>query len=166
MKGSFTFTGASATPATPATPAVPTVSPAVPATPATPATSASVSSNTNAALQAQLNVLSATPPSLQAQRAAQQGSSASAPASVFGQQVRSIATNFTEGGRGNDVTTLQQFLISQNKGSAAQALANHGATTYFGTLTRAALAEFQASVGISPALGNFGPITRAYISAH
>jgi hypothetical protein len=81
-------------------------------------------------------------------------------------QVRSIVVNLGKGSRNNDVITLQQFLISQNKGPAAAALANVGATAYFGAITRAALAEFQASVGISPALGNFGAITRAYINAH
>ncbi|MGC9968936.1 MAG: ice-binding family protein [Minisyncoccia bacterium] len=118
-----------------------------------------------AALQAQLNGLLATLQSLQAQ-AGQQGSSASAPASVSGQQVRAIATSLGQGSRGNDVKILQQFLVAQNKGPAAQALASVGATANFGSLTRAALAEFQASVGISPALGNFGAITRAYLSTH
>lgn len=87
-------------------------------------------------------------------------------ASQFGQQVRAIAVNLGQGSRGNNVTILQQFLISQGKGSAAQVLAKVGATSYFGSLTRAALAEFQAQVGIKPALGNFGPITRAYLKAH
>ncbi|MFA5830513.1 MAG: hypothetical protein WC878_01655 [Candidatus Paceibacterota bacterium] len=87
-------------------------------------------------------------------------------ASDFGQQVRTIAVNLGQGGRGNNVSTLQQFLISQNKGPAAKALGDVGATAYFGILTRKALAEFQAKVGISPPLGNFGPITRAYISTH
>jgi len=103
------------------------------------------------ALQAQLNSLLATLHSLQAQA---------------GQQITTPATNLGIGSRGSDVATLQQFLIAQNKGSAAQALANAGATGYFGTLTHAALAEFQSSVGISPALGNFGAITRAYLGAH
>ena len=91
---------------------------------------------------------------------------AAAPASLFGQQVRAIATNLGTGSKNNDVFTLQQFLISQNKGSAALALSKVGATSYFGSLTRAALAEFQASVGISPAVGYFGPITRGYIGTH
>ncbi|MFA6194327.1 MAG: peptidoglycan-binding domain-containing protein [Patescibacteria group bacterium] len=55
---------------------------------------------------------------------------------------------------------------TQDKGSAAKALAKVGATSYFGVLTRTALAEFQAQAGISPASGNFGPITRAYLSKH
>ena len=68
--------------------------------------------------------------------------------------------------QGDGVTTLQQLLITQNKGVAARALAKVGATAYFGPLTRAALVEFQGRVGISPALGNFGPITRSYLRAH
>ena len=124
--------------------------------------SGSASSNTNAALQTQLNGLLSTLHSLQVQ-ASQQGS---APSSAFGQQVRAIAVNLGQGNRGNDVTTLQQFLISQNKGPAAQSLTQVGATAYFGVLTRAALAEFQVAVGINPALGNFGPITRTYLEAH
>ena len=120
-------------------------------------------SSTNTALQAQLNGLLASLHSLQAQ-ASQQDSSAGTPAS--GQQIRTITLNLTAGSRNANVTILQQFLISQNKGSAAQALARVGASAYFGALTRAALAEFQASVGISPALGNFGAMTRAYVNAH
>jgi hypothetical protein len=65
---------------------------------------------------------------------------------------------------GSDVTALQLFLIAQNKGPQAQALAVVGATGFFGPLTQAALAEYQASVGITPAVGFFGPVTRAYIS--
>lgn len=88
------------------------------------------------------------------------------PASGSWAPVRTIAVDLVRGSRGNSVLILQQFLISQNKGSAAQALASHGMTTYFGVMTGAALAEFQASVGISPALGNFGPVTRGYLKAN
>ena len=66
------------------------------------------------------------------------------------------------GSIGNDVKALQNFLISQNKGSAAENLKRHGATTIFGPLTRAALAEFQRSVGL-PATGYFGSLTKAYL---
>lgn len=87
-------------------------------------------------------------------------------ASVFGRHIRTITVNLVEGSRGNDVITLQQFLMSQHRGTHAQTLSAVGATGYFGPLTRAALAEFQAQTGIAPALGNFGPITRGYISIH
>lgn len=82
---------------------------------------------------------------------------------IFSQQIKALKVNLRPGNRSNNVKVLQQFLISQNKGTAAQALAKVGATSYFGILTRRALAEFQANVGIKPANGNFGPITRAYI---
>ncbi len=113
------------------------------------------------ALLSQINGLSATLQSLQ--QARQNNSSASVGAS---EDVRTVSANLQKGSTGSDVTILQQFLISQNTGAAAQALAEIGATAYFGDLTRAALAEFQASVGISPSLGNFGPITRAYLSTN
>ncbi|MDO8604300.1 MAG: ice-binding family protein [bacterium] len=88
---------------------------------------------------------------------------------LFGEQTikaRVITANLWKGNRSSDVAVLQKYLISQNKGPAALALAANGSTTYFGELTRSALAEFQASVGISPSSGNFGAKTRAYISSH
>ncbi|EKD23778.1 MAG: hypothetical protein ACD_81C00184G0001 [uncultured bacterium] len=158
--------------ATPATPAIPATSsqttsggytyttPATPAVPATPASAA-----TNAVLQSQLDGLVVVLQQLHAQiQAKQQG--ASGLTTNVGQQVKAIVANLRVGTRGDDVKTLQQFLVAQAKGVAAQALAKNGTTTTFGNLTRAALAEFQASVGISPALGNFGSITRAYIQAN
>ena len=39
-------------------------------------------------------------------------------------------------------------------------------TISFGTLTKAALAWFQAVAGITPAAGYFGPKTRAYVIGH
>ncbi len=68
------------------------------------------------------------------------------------------------GRSGADVNVLQLYLIQQGVGPAARALLTHGATNYFGPLTRAALAEFQKTKGIKPALGYFGPITRAFIT--
>ncbi len=75
-----------------------------------------------------------------------------------------FGVNLYTGSRGDDVIALQQFLISKNMGTSARALAAIGATGYFGSYTHAALAEFQLQAGIA-ALGNFGPITRAYINA-
>jgi len=69
------------------------------------------------------------------------------------------------GMQGDDIKNLQSFLIDQNKGPVAQALAKVGATGFFGNLTRAALAEFQKAVGIIPAKGYFGPKTKAFIKS-
>ncbi len=68
------------------------------------------------------------------------------------------------GANGDDVNALQNFLIGQNKGLAAENLKRNGVTTFFGPLTRAALAEFQKSIGL-PATGYFGPLTKAYLKS-
>ena len=67
------------------------------------------------------------------------------------------------GSNGVSIKALQQFLIDQAKGPKAEALESNGTTKYFGKLTKAALAEWQNAVGITPASGNFGPKTRAFI---
>lgn len=67
--------------------------------------------------------------------------------------------DLTLGSTGADVTALQNWLISKGFTIAA------GATGYFGAQTQAAVAKYQASVGISPAAGYFGPITRAKVNA-
>jgi len=73
----------------------------------------------------------------------------------------SFNTNLTVGSRGPAVVALQSFLISKGflTVSATTALGN------FGGLTKAALAAYQASKGITPAKGYFGPITRAAVIA-
>ena len=71
----------------------------------------------------------------------------------------SFVANLTMGSKGADVTALQSWLIS--KGFSIPA----GATGYFGAQSKAALAAYQASVGISPAVGYFGPVTRAKVNA-
>ena len=68
-----------------------------------------------------------------------------------------LTTNLTVGSRGADVTTLQNWLISHNFSISA------GATGYFGSQTKAALAAYQTSVGL-PAFGFFGPLTQAKIN--
>lgn len=69
------------------------------------------------------------------------------------------ARDLTVGSRGADVTNLQAMLNAGGFLAVAP-------TGYFGSLTKAALMAWQASVGISPASGYFGPITRAYIATH
>ncbi len=87
------------------------------------------------------------------------------PSVVFGENIKTITINLGKTNRGDEVSILQEFLIAQNKGVAARALGRVGATAYFGVLTQSALAEYQTQIGIHPALGNFGPITRAYLNA-
>ncbi|MES2931223.1 MAG: peptidoglycan-binding protein [Patescibacteria group bacterium] len=67
------------------------------------------------------------------------------------------------GMRGTDVTWLQDFLVSKATGKAALSLGAVGSTGYFGSLTAAALTEFQKAHGIMPAFGYFGAKTRAFI---
>lgn len=86
--------------------------------------------------------------------------------SDFGQQVRTIANSLGKGSKGSNVIILQQFLISQDKGPKAKELSVSGTSLNFGPLTKAALAEWQKAVGITPATGNFGSITRAYLKAN
>ena len=66
--------------------------------------------------------------------------------------------NLTVGSTGADVMELQKFLIS--KGNLVLATP----TNYFGNMTKAALAKFQAANGISPAVGYFGAITRGSVN--
>lgn len=70
-----------------------------------------------------------------------------------------FTTDLTLGSTGASVTALQNWLIS--KGFTISA----GATGYFGSQTKAALAAWQAANGVSPAAGYFGPITRAKVNA-
>jgi peptidoglycan hydrolase-like protein with peptidoglycan-binding domain len=65
--------------------------------------------------------------------------------------------NLTVGSRGSDVTALQTILASKGYLMVSP-------TGYFGTLTKRALAAWQAAAGISPAVGYFGPITRAALA--
>ncbi len=88
----------------------------------------------------------------------EESSSSSPSSSVF---TRDLSSGMT----GADVKQLQLFLISRNIGPAAKKLAANGATMNFGSLTKAALMEFQVSAHITPAAGYFGPATRAYVNA-
>lgn len=62
---------------------------------------------------------------------------------------------------GDDVKSLQEFLINKNSGVAALELKRVGATGYFGRYTQSALSEYQKANNIYPYAGYFGPITRA-----
>jgi len=61
------------------------------------------------------------------------------------------------------VLELQEYLVEKNTGPAARDLAEEAPTTFFGSLTESALAEFQKANGIMPSNGYYGPLTRKFI---
>jgi len=69
--------------------------------------------------------------------------------------------SLTTGSTGPDVTELQDFLIAQGDLVWPEGVS----TGYFGNLTQAAVAKFQADNGITPAAGYFGPITSAKVNS-
>lgn len=99
-------------------------------------------------LQTQINALLAQISALQAQLAG-----------------TTTATTYTKdltlGSTGSEVTALQTFLVSKSFLTMPAGVS----MGYFGSLTKSALAAYQASVGISPASGYFGPITRAKLNS-
>src|SRR3989339_2175613 len=85
---------------------------------------------------------------LQAQLLTLQGSSVSTADKC------SFTRSLTVGSRGDDVTCLQNYLKTGGHLSV-------NATGYFGSLTKAAAASWQSANGVAPAVGYFGPISRA-----
>ena len=116
---------------------------------------AAANAQTTTSLQAQIAALLAQIQTLQSQLNAQGGTSGTTATSAY-----SFTKDLTLGSKGADVTALQQLLINAGDLTAVSA-----PTGYFGTLTQAALAKYQAAKGISPAAGYFGPKTRAYVAS-
>ena len=110
------------------------------------------SAQTTAELTAQINSLLAMIAQLQAQIAS---------ITTGGYAATTFTKDLTVGSTGAEVSALQQFLVSKGFLTMPAGVA-YG---YFGSLTKAALAGYQASVGIAPAAGYFGPITRAHLNA-
>ncbi len=68
---------------------------------------------------------------------------------------------------GSDVRALQVYLNGHGFPVAITGPGSKGQETLlFGSQTQAALARLQAARGISPAVGYFGPVTRAYVATH
>jgi len=67
---------------------------------------------------------------------------------------------------GDDVRQLQVLLNTNGFVLAENGVGSVGnETDYFGTLTRSALSRYQSAHEITPAVGYFGPITRAHMKA-
>ena len=95
-------------------------------------------------------------------KAALEGTSTGAGVSSIGSFMRDLELGVT----GADVKTLQVFLNTHGytiASSGAGSLGNE--TTMFGSLTRAAVIKYQKAKGITPAVGYFGPKTRAAVNA-
>ena len=89
-------------------------------------------------------------------------------AQIANLQTQLAATPFTSSGdltlgsKGAAVKALQQYLNANGAQIAASGAGSPGnETEYFGSLTKKALAKWQAANGVSPAAGYFGPRTRA-----
>lgn len=77
-----------------------------------------------------------------------------------------FTTDLTLGSTGEAVRALQVYLNTKGYLVATAGIGSKGnESTYFGGLTQTALAKYQAAMGISPAAGYFGPITRAKVNA-
>ncbi|MDO8728762.1 MAG: peptidoglycan-binding protein [bacterium] len=100
-------------------------------------------------LQAQINAL-------MAQLSALQGGGSA----TGGQALSNFNTNLTIGSTGSDVSALQSYLVT-NGYLVMPVGVSKG---YFGSLTKAAVARWQAANGVSPAVGYFGPISRTRLN--
>src|SRR3989338_8172895 len=87
---------------------------------------------------------------LQASLVALQGSSTTSSAQC------NFTRSLTIGSNGSDVTCLQNYLTSTGHFTFSG-----GSTGYFGSATKAAVASWQASNNVSPAVGFFGHISQA-----
>lgn len=112
-----------------------------------------VSAQTTAELTAQINSLLAMIAQLQAQVGGTSGTTTTT--------TTTFSTDLTVGSKGSEVSSLQAWLVSKGFLTMPAGVA-YG---YFGNLTKSALASYQASVGITPAVGYFGPITRAKVNS-
>ncbi|MFH1178247.1 MAG: peptidoglycan-binding domain-containing protein, partial [bacterium] len=147
-----------------ATPATPTVTAATPATPATPATHASGLSASQ--VQSILDVLKSfdvDAATMASVKAALEGTTTG---SVTSAAVHAFKSDLQLGTLGSEVKALQEFLNSHGYAVAASGAGSPGnETTKFGGLTKAALIKYQKAKGITPAVGYFGPKTRAAVEA-
>lgn len=82
-----------------------------------------------------------------------------------GDMLKIVNKDLEKGARGSEVSSLQAYLNAHGFIVSVTGDGSPGKeTTYFGLLTQSALARFQAAHNIYPAIGYFGPKTRAYIN--
>jgi len=72
--------------------------------------------------------------------------------------------NLNEGMSGDDVAELQAWLCEKGFLQTSEGSSLTAVTGYYGAKTKQAVAALQVSVGISPASGYFGPLTRMYVN--
>lgn len=71
-----------------------------------------------------------------------------------------------QGDSGGEVMQIQKFLNSHGAQVAVSGAGSPGnETAYYGALTKAAVAKWQAANGVAPAAGYWGPITRAKVAS-
>lgn len=123
-----------------------------------------VSALTTDELAAQIKTILAQIATLQQQLQTTQATQSPAPVAISGTQCPTLFRTLSSGARGEDVLSLQQFLIGQ------QFLSSELATGYFGSLTEAAVQRLQVAYGLLPSgssvsagYGIAGPRTRAEI---
>ncbi|MDP3948072.1 MAG: peptidoglycan-binding domain-containing protein [bacterium] len=105
-------------------------------------------------LQDQITALLAQITALQSQLAVQGGGAVATSCS--------FTKDLTLGSKGDDAKCLQQYLNAKGFKVAESGVGSPGnESTYFGNLTKAAVAKWQAANGVSPAAGYFGSISRA-----
>lgn len=110
-------------------------------------------------LQSQIAALLAQINALQAQLTTTSGGSSVATACSF-------TRDLTVGSKGEDVKCLQQYLNATGNTIASSGAGSPGnETTYFGGLTKAAVAKWQAANSLTPPAGYFGAKSRAKYSA-
>ena len=73
----------------------------------------------------------------------------------------------TLGASSQQVVMLQKYLNSKGFPVSVSGAGSKGKeSSYFGAKTKQALIKFQKAVGIKPASGIFGPITKKYMLSH
>jgi hypothetical protein len=71
-----------------------------------------------------------------------------------------------QGDSGGEVMNIQKFLNSHGAQVSVSGAGSPGnESAYFGAMTKAAVAKWQAANGVSPAAGYWGPVTRAKVAS-